>query len=130
MANTTRNPFGWVEIYVDDMGRAQLFYETILQQKLIPAELPKDCGDLQMLFFPFDEQWPNISGALCKTSQNKPGPGGTMVYIACQDCALELSRVLAAGGQILQGKEDIAPFGFCAIMQDTEGNHVGLHSMQ
>ncbi|WP_370870505.1 VOC family protein [Daejeonella sp.] len=35
MAAQAKNPFTWVEIYVDDMGRAQKFYESLLQIKRI-----------------------------------------------------------------------------------------------
>jgi predicted enzyme related to lactoylglutathione lyase len=72
MTTTVKNPFTWIEIYVEDMSRAQKFYETVLQIKMVPMETPGDSGDLQMLSFPWDEGEPNISGALCKTSDPEP----------------------------------------------------------
>jgi hypothetical protein len=36
-------------------------------------------GDLEMLSFPWAQGESNISGALCKTSEMKPGTGGTLV---------------------------------------------------
>lgn len=127
---TAKNPFTWVEIYVDDMERAQKFYEEILQIQMIPMETPGGMGDLQMVSFPWAQNEPNISGALCKTSEMKPGTGGTLVYFACVDCAVEMGRVAAAGGQVLQPKFPIGEFGFCSICMDTEGNAFGLHSMK
>lgn len=127
---TAKNPFTWVEIYVDDMKRAQKFYEEILQIQMIPMETPGGMGDLQMVSFPWAQNEPNISGALCKTSEMKPGTGGTLVYFACDDCAVEMGRVAAAGGQVLQPKFPIGEFGFCSICMDTEGNAFGLHSMK
>lgn len=128
MENTSKNPFTWVEIYVNDMERAQKFYEHVLQIKMVPMPTPGDMDDLLMVSFPWAEGGVNISGALCKTKDMSPGTGGTLVYFACDDCANETSRVEAAGGKILQPKFQIGEHGFCSIVMDTEGNTIGLHS--
>ena len=130
MTTQSKNPFTWVEIYVEDMGRAQKFYEAVLKIKMIPMQTPGDTGDLEMLSFPWKEGGENISGALCKTNEMKPGAGGTLVYFTCDDCAVETSRVEKAGGQVLQPKFRIGEYGFCSVVMDTEGNTVGLHSMK
>jgi uncharacterized protein len=125
-----KNPFTWVEIYVSDMTRAQKFYETVLQINMIPMQTPGNFGDLQMVSFPWVENSTNTSGALCKMSNMQPGSGGTLVYFACDDCSVELSRVAAAGGTVLQEKFPIGEHGFCGIAMDTEGNTIGFHSMR
>jgi len=130
MSTKVKNPFTWVEIYVEDMNRARKFYETVLNIEMIPMQTPGDFGDLVMVSFPGDMERPNISGALCKTSEMKPGTGGTLVYFACDDCAIESSRVDAAGGQVLQPKMPIGEHGFVSIAMDTEGNTIGFHSME
>jgi len=130
MTTPSKNPFTWVEIYVEDMSRAQKFYETVLQIEMIPMQTPGEIESLEMLSFPFAEGGANISGALCKTNDMKPGIGGTLVYFTCEDCAYEASRVAGAGGQVLQPKFAIGEFGFCSICMDTEGNTIGLHSMK
>lgn len=130
MTTQAKNPFTWVEIYVEDMIRAQKFYETVLQIKMIQMQTPGEMGDLQMLSFPWAEGEGNISGALCKTSEMKPGPGGTLVYFTCEDCAIETSRIVDAGGQVLQQKFPIGEYGFCSVCMDTEGNTIGFHSMK
>ena len=130
MTTQTKNPFTWVEIYVEDMSRAKKFYETVLQVKMIPMQTPGEIGDLEMLSFPWAAGETNISGALCKTSEMKPGTGGTLVYFTCEDCSTETSRVVDAGGQVLQRKFQIGEHGFCSIVMDTEGNTIGLHSMK
>ncbi|MBK9107581.1 MAG: VOC family protein [Saprospiraceae bacterium] len=130
MTAQAKNPFTWVEIYVEDMGRAQKFYESVLQINMVSLQAPGDFGDLEMLSFPWIEGGSNISGALCKTSHVKPGAGGTMVYFACDDCSVEESRVEDAGGKVLQVKMPIGDYGFCAVVMDTEGNSIGLHSMK
>lgn len=128
MTAPTKNPFTWVEIYVSDMSRAQKFYETVLSIQMVPMQAPDDFGDLEMLCFPWVQGGENISGALCKTSQMKPGGGGTLVYFTCQDCAIETAKVEAAGGKVLQEKLPISEHGFCSVVMDTEGNTIGFHS--
>ena len=128
MAIKTKNPFTWVEIYVEDMSRAKKFYETVLQIEMVPMQAPGQFGDLEMLSFPWTEEDKNISGALCKTSETKPGAGGTLVYFTCHDCAIETARVESAGGKVLQEKFAIGEHGFCSVVIDTEGNTIGFHS--
>ena len=42
-----------------------------------------------------------------------------------------LARVEAAGGQIVAPKSALPPgMGFIAHLRDTEGNEVGLHSLE
>lgn len=130
MAAQPKNPFTWVEIYVEDMSRAQKFYETVLNVQLAELPMPEGVGEMQMLSFPWTENDHNISGALVKAEEMRPGAGGTLVYFACDDCSIEESRVESAGGKVLQPKMSIGNYGFCSIVMDTEGNAVGLHSMK
>ncbi len=48
MATAAKNPFTWVEIYVEDMGRAQKFYETVLKIQMTPMPMSDDMGEMQM----------------------------------------------------------------------------------
>ncbi|MBW7887402.1 MAG: VOC family protein [Bacteroidetes bacterium] len=130
MTTKSKNPFTWVEIYVDDMSRAQKFYETVLQTKLSELPMSPEFGDMQMVSFAWEEGEPNISGALVKMQDMKPGAGGTLVYFACDDCSVEESRVESAGGKVLNPKMSIGDYGFCSVVMDTEGNTIGLHSMK
>lgn len=130
MAIKPKNPFGWVEIYVEDLSRAKKFYETILAIELSELPTPEETGDLKMLSFPWTENERNISGALVKTREMAPGIGGTLVYFTCDNCSVEESRVERAGGKILRPKMSIGEYGFVSIIMDTEGNPVGLHSMK
>jgi uncharacterized protein len=125
-----KNPFAWVEIYVDDMSRAQKFYETVLEVQMSPLPMPERMGEMQMLSFPFIDGERNISGALVKMKDMKPVAGGTLVYFTCNDCSVEESRIEKAGGKVFQPKMPIGDYGFCSIVMDTEGNTIGLHSMQ
>lgn len=127
-----KNPVNWFEIYVQDMERATSFYEAVLHIQLdklpIPDAMEED-ATFQMTTFPFTETEPNASGALVKAAGVESGGSGTMVYFTCDDCQVEQSRVVKAGGKILKEKFSIGDYGYCTICQDTEGNTFGLHSM-
>ena len=81
---TTTNPFVWIEISVDDLSRAQKFYETVLQVELKPLPTPgnmqvdkDDENYFEMIAFPGDMMGPGCGGTLVKSNMGKPGPGGT-----------------------------------------------------
>jgi hypothetical protein len=42
---------------------------------------------------------------------------------------VEESRVVGAGGTIFKTKFSIGQYGFIALVTDTEGNMIGLHSL-
>jgi uncharacterized protein len=128
MTTPAKNPFTWVEIYVDDMGRAQKFYEAVFKIQLVEMST-EGMGDLQMFSFPWAENESNISGALVKMDSMPPGAGGTLVYFTCEDCSVEEGRAEVAGGKVVQPKMSLGEHGFCSIIMDTEGNSIGLHSM-
>lgn len=126
------NPIVWFEIYVQDMPRAQAFYERVFQCKLETMQEPEGLAPgTQMMFFPGDDMASyGANGMLVKMAGVPSGGGGTLVYFSCDDCAIEQGRVEAAGGQMLKPKFSIAPHGFIALVADTEGNCIGLHSMK
>lgn len=132
--NKERNAIGWFEIYVSDIERAMLFYENMLDVKL--NDLPSDDSSIQMKIFPMPAtdgcaaEFPGACGALAKMDGCSPGGGGTLVYFSCNDCAEDEARVLEAGGQIVKSKFSIGEHGFISLVMDTEGNMVGLHSLE
>jgi uncharacterized protein len=126
MAKT--NAIGWFDIYVNDMERAVAFYELVLQQKL--EEMGDPTGETQMMSFPGDMASYGASGALVKSAHCSPGMGGTMVYFTVEDCSVEESRVVAAGGKIVRPKFSIGQFGWVTLCEDTEGNRFGVNSMK
>lgn len=124
------NAVGWFEIYVADMERAKNFYETMLATKLEKMEMPEGFGEMEMQAFPSDYEANGAPGALVKMEPVSPGVGGTLVYFSCEDCAVEEARVVQAGGTVQQSKFPIGEYGFITVVQDTEGNTIGLHSNQ
>ncbi len=118
------NPVGWFEIYVQDLDRAKQFYETVLQVEL---ERIDNMG-LTLWKFPQVMQDYGSSGALIKMEGFASGGNSTLVYFSCVDCSTEAARVSEAGGNVIKEKFSIGQYGFIAIIEDTEGNRVGLHS--
>lgn len=130
------NPVGWFEIYVQDMDRARTFYEAVFEtslEKLPPppaSEGGSSLGRIELWSFAMSQDTYGAPGALIKMEDVPSGGGGTMVYFSCRDCAEEAARAAANGGGIFREKMSIGEYGFIAIVTDTEGNMIGLHSMQ
>jgi len=126
-----RNPFRWVEIYVQDMKRAKNFYESVFQVKLERLGNPATIEDsIEMWSFPSNaEEW-GCSGALVKMEGAPSGGLGTIAYFASDDCAVEEKRVREFGGKVERGKTGIGEYGFITLAVDTEGNVFGIHSMK
>jgi predicted enzyme related to lactoylglutathione lyase len=122
----TDNPVRWFEIYVQDMARARAFYEAVFEVKLEKLESP----GMEMWTFPMLKDGMGAGGALVRMEGVPSGGGGTLVYFGCDDCAIEAARVGKAGGKIQQEKMPIGEYGFIALLHDTEGNRIGLHSMK
>lgn len=120
------NPVGWFEIYVNDMERAKAFYEKTLGTTL--EKLPTQ--ELELWVFPMDSAAPGCAGALAKMEGKDAATGGTLIYFKCDDCAMEAARAAENGGRIHRPKMSIGDYGFIALVYDTEGNMIGLHSMK
>ncbi len=120
------NPVIWFEIYAQDLERAKTFYETVLQLQLTP--LMSD-DTIQMLAFPMEMDQVGAGGALVKMEGVCSGGGGTLIYFHSDDCAVEVGRVAAAGGEVHKEKTSIGQHGYIALARDTEGNMFGIHSM-
>jgi predicted enzyme related to lactoylglutathione lyase len=120
------NPVGWFEIYVQDMTRAKAFYETIFEVKLAKLNSP----EIEMWGFPMAMDKAGCSGSLVSMRGVPSGGNSTIVYFTCADCAVEQGRVTQAGGQVHRAKFSIGEYGFIALVVDTEGNMLGLHSQR
>ena len=123
----SNNPVVWFEIYVDEMARAKKFYESVLDVKLEVLSDPTD-SNIEMLTFSSDMEKYGATGALVKMEGFTAGGNSTVVYFSCDDCAVEESRVVAAGGKIQNPKMSVGEYGFISLVIDSEGNMFGLHS--
>lgn len=123
------NAISWFELPATDLDRAAQFYEKVFNVKLIPLDL----DNIRMRMFPVADPGKGIGGAIADSGGfHKPSAtDGPLVYLnGNPDVQLILDRIESAGGKILVPKTQIsAEYGFMAVMIDTEGNRVGLHSM-
>lgn len=125
MDNTT-NSLNWFEIPATDINRSQKFYETIFG---ITME-PMDMGDAKMAFFPWTPGSGKATGSLSQSPNHKPSMEGTIVYLnANPNMDDVLAKVEEAGGKILAPKMNIGEHGNIAFIMDTEGNNIGIHSI-
>jgi uncharacterized protein len=124
-----QHAISWFEIGTTDLDRATKFYETIFGVKLNPLDL----DNIKMRMFPLDDMMTGVGGALVFSNGfHKPSASdGPLIYLnGNPDVQNVLDRVEAAGGKIMVPKTMISPeYGFMAVIFDTEGNRIGLHSV-
>ena len=106
------NLVGWFEIPVADMDRAKKFYESVF-------EIEISVHDLDGFVMVKHEMYtPSLTD-------------GVLIYFSCKDVNNELKRVDVLGGSILKPKTEIGGgHGFMALIIDSEGNRIALHSQQ
>jgi predicted enzyme related to lactoylglutathione lyase len=123
-----KNAISWFEIPSNDLDRATRFYEEIFKVKLSPLDMP----NIKMRMFPIEDQT-GVGGAVVDSNGfHKPSTTeGPLIYLnGNPDVQQILDRVEAAGGKILVPKTEISPeYGSMAVLIDTEGNRIGLHSI-
>ena len=120
------NPIRWFEIYVDDMPRAKAFYESVFKTTLTRLDTP----DLEIWAFPMSMEDYGAPGALVKMEGFSPGRNSVIIYFASDNCSIETERVIENGGSIQREKFSIGEYGFISLVIDTEGNMIGIHSME
>jgi len=114
----------WFEIFVSDLDRAVGFYQTVLA-----IELRREQEDDRPMALFASAVENGVGGALVRQPGREPTDRGAIVYLdANGKLDASLARVERAGGQVVMPKTDIGPPGFIALVRDTEGNLVGLHS--
>src|SRR5882757_9445755 len=122
------NAISWFEIPATDLDRATRFYESIYGFKMTAVDMP----NIRMRMFPLDDMQ-GIGGALVDSGGfHKPSAtDGPLVYLnGNPDVQKVLDKVEAAGGKIFLPKTEISPdYGYMAVIIDTEGNRIGLHSV-
>lgn len=124
-----KHAISWFEIPSNDIERAQKFYEAIFGITMIPMDMDK----LKMRLFPVEDMNTGVGGAIVHSDGfHKPSlTDGPLIYLnGNPDVQAVLDRTEAAGGKIMVPKTPISPeYGFMAVIMDTEGNRIGLHSV-
>jgi predicted enzyme related to lactoylglutathione lyase len=118
----------WTDIPVTNLDRAITFYSAVLRQKVRKMSE----GGFEYGLLPHEEQ--NASGCLCVSSdsvggKNQPSQTGPLIYLSVEGWLGEaVQAVKSNGGKVVQEKQQIGPHGFRAIIVDSEGNRIALHS--
>lgn len=134
--------FSWVEIPSTDFDRAVEFYSTVLDREVEvyePESEKLDNGRAGM--FDTDEQ--EVGGMIVEIEEFTTEGGATIPYEPASDSGLmvyltvdgelddALARAESAGGEVLIPKEPIPDMDtHYAIITDSEGNRVGLMTME
>ena len=123
-----KHAISWFDLPATDIERAVKFYNTILGAKMEAHPMMEGYVGA---FFPCDMQ-EGVGGDIIQGEGYTPtDTGGTLIYLnAGDDLAPVLGRVEAAGGKVLMPKTSLGENGWMASFIDSEGNRVGLHSMQ
>jgi len=126
MSLANHNAITWFQIPVTDFGRAVKFYSEVLKKPLREETMMGE----RMGIFPYEGE--GVSGALTEASYLKPSLDGNNLFLLVEgEINDALSRVEAAGGHVMTPKTKlVADMGHFAVICDTEGNRVGLHSLQ
>ncbi len=123
MSKFESNAVTWFEIPTTDFERATQFYESVLDIKLRAFPGPEPCN-----MFPSEDG--GVGGCIVHREHQKPAADGALVYLnADGKLDASLKRAEKLGASILVPRTAIpGGFGYYACLQDSEGNHVGLHS--
>ena len=121
-----KSAINWFEIPAADFDRAVRFYSEIYA-----FDMPtRDMGHVRMGFF---QHTPGsgTGGAVVSGDGYEASTVGAKIYLnGGDDLRKVLNRVASAGGTVVQDKTRISPeIGYFAIIDDTEGNRIYLHSM-
>jgi predicted enzyme related to lactoylglutathione lyase len=118
------NQVVWFDIPVMDLDRAIGFYSAVLGTSVQKQEFPG------MAIGTLPHGNGDVSGCLYVAEENHPSDQGPVLYLNCQG---RLDEAVAAvepnGGKVVQEKHAIGPYGYRAIIRDSEGNRIALHSM-
>jgi len=120
--NTEHNRLVWFDIPVTDVERAATFYRAVLGIEV--HVVPMGEGKLGVL-----EHHDGNGGCLVHDPESISRQGGILVYLNAagrvRDALRQAERL---GGRVLEPITSIGQHGFRAIVQDSEGNRIGLHS--
>ncbi len=117
------NQIVWADIPVKDLDRAIRFYSAVLGAPVEKEEFP----GMTIGILPHQEG--EVGGCLFKSEEEAPSSKGPLLYLNANG---RLDQAIAAvganGGKIVKPKHQIGPYGSRAVIQDSEGNRVALHS--
>ncbi|MET0583807.1 MAG: VOC family protein [Candidatus Binatia bacterium] len=117
------NQIVWCDIPVLDLDRAVRFYSAVLGQ----AVKKQDFSGMTIGLLPHNDG--EVGACLFISEEEKPSETGAMIYLNANGRLDDaIAAVTANGGKVVKPKHPIGPFGFRAVIIDSEGNRVALHA--
>lgn len=120
--NSQHNRAVWFDIPVADLDRAAVFYAAVLNIKVEKVEFEDS---------PFCvlEHEDGNGGCLVQNEAQITSDSGILVYMNVDKRIRDsVDQATRHGGKVLQDIHPIGQHGFRAIVQDSEGNRIALHS--
>jgi len=122
--NTLHNRAVWFDLPVLDLDRAANFYAQVLGIK-VQIERFDDFS-----FAVLDHDQGNGGClVLARSASDIHGEGGLLLYLNVDGRIRDaVAKVRTLGAEVLQDVHAIGPHGCRAVIRDSEGNRIALHS--
>lgn len=118
----------YFEIPADNVDRAKRFYHSLLGWKIEPTKTPMDAAMVVSMQYQDVITGETKEGTLNMGGMYKRQMPDTPIinYVMVDDIDKVIAKVEKLGGKIVMPKMEIKNVGLTVIIQDTEGNVIGL----
>ena len=119
--NSQRNRAVWFDVPVADLDRAVAFYAAVLGAEVMKEEFDG------VSFAVIDHEDGN--GGCLVVRPDEVSATGILLYLNADGRIREaVAKAAEHGGSIIEDVQSLGPHGFRAVVLDSEGNRVALHS--
>jgi uncharacterized protein len=120
--NQAKNRAVWFDIPVADLVQAKTFYEGVLNIHI-------SIENYEGISFGVLEHKDGNGGCLMISPDEIASDKGILLYLNVEGRLQDaVAKVTSLGGAVIKPIHAIGPHGFRAIVRDSEGNRVALHS--
>ena len=117
----------YFQIPADNVDRAKFFYRNLLGWKVEPTKTPMDPAQVAATQFQDINTGAAKEGTLTMGGLYKRQNTENIInFVTVEDIDKVLAMVGKLGGKIMMPKMEVKSVGLTAIIQDTEGNAIGL----
>jgi predicted enzyme related to lactoylglutathione lyase len=119
--NSQNNRAVWFDIPVADLDRSAQFYRAVLGVGVNKEAF----GDFSFCVIEHRDG----NGGCLVLNKEEIAAGGVLLYLNVNGRIRDaVGKVVPNGGSIVQDTHPIGPHGFRAVVLDSEGNRIALHS--
>lgn len=120
--NRENNRAVWFDIPVSDLDRAADFYASVLSIKVTKEQF----GEISFCIL---EHADGNGGCLVERPKEVASESGILIYMNADGRIRDaVAKVSEKGGSVIEDIHSIGPHGFRALVLDSEGNRIALHS--